>query len=222
VLTAAALPLDRPVERVAAVAFLLAAAAVVVVPLVGAGPRPVRPAVAVAAGCLVGFAGAAIVCGAGAGRGLECGAALAGFLLLLAGLSAAGARLLGGPVRGVAVSGLVGALLLASFHVGDPFLEWWGPRGDSVLAMQVLHAVNPLSGAVGSGLGLDWLRLPLLYRGFPGSGGQGLTAAPFYPFSYFPWWQTLLLHGGAGSGWLAVARGPFPFGRPRRKPKIRP
>lgn len=195
------------------------AAGIVVAPLVGTGRRPLRFALATAAGAVVGFVLAAILVSGDAGAAAAAGAAVAGFLLLLAGIADAVSRLTRRPALGVAVAGLLGAAFAASFHLGDPFLEWGGPGIHSAFAMQVLHAVNPLSGAIGDALGFDWLHeLSILYRGFPGSAGRGLTAAPFYYYRSFPWWGTALLHGGVGLSLLSLRRKSFSISPPNGAP----
>ena len=217
----AALPADQPVRRLALLAFLSATASVVGGPLLGSGRRAPRHLLLAAAGVALAFLPSSVVFGAAAGRALLAGVALAAFLLLTGGLAFALTETRVGPAGAVAVAGLLGMLFVASFHVGDPFLEWGGPNRFAPAAMGVLHAVNPLSGAVGDALGLDWLRLPILYRGFPGGDGTGLTVAPYYPFSYFPWWGTVLLHGGLGGILLLCGGASFPFPRSPADPKIR-
>jgi hypothetical protein len=153
----------------------------------------------------LGLVAVSLVFGGATGAAAAAGGALAGWILFLAGLAAVVGGLTSRPGGGVALAGMAGAVTLASFHLGDPFIEWGGPGHFSPVAMRILQAMNPLSGAVGDALHVDWLRLPILYRGFPGSGGRGLSAASFYPFRYFPWWGTLLLYGGAG-GLLLLTR----------------
>ena len=101
------------------------------------------------------------------------GTALAGFLLLVAGLAAGISALTRAPAAGVALAGLTGALLLAGFHVGDPLIEWAGSGKESAFGLGVLHAANPMSGAAGHALDIDWLRFPVMYSGLPGTTTGG-------------------------------------------------
>ena len=103
---------------------------------------------------------------------------------------------------------LVNFLSIATFHYGDPFLEW-SQGSHSPLAMTVMHRANPLSAAVGDALAFDWLRMPLMYTGFPGSLSGPISAAQYHPFIYAPWWGSALLLGGVG---LVLLR----LGAPRR------
>jgi hypothetical protein len=198
---------DHPVHRAAALAFLLGAAILVWAPLVGTGPRPISSTLAAALGAVLALPVAALVLGGGIADGLAAGLALGGFVMLLSGLAAGAGRLLGRGAAGLAVAAGVGTLLLASFHIGDPVLEWGGAGSHSPAALTALHVVNPASGAVGDGLGLDWLRAPIMYSGFPGTAEDGLSAAQYYLYSYTPWWGTAAAHGGAGLLLLLAALG---------------
>ncbi len=193
--------------------------------LAGSGNRPVRAALLAAAGLLTCLLPAAALHGLRPGEALAAGAALAGFLLCLAGVSRATTRLAGRPAAGAAAAALAGCLALASFHLGDPFLEWGGTGAHSPAALAVLHAVNPLSGAVGDALALDFLRLRLFYSGFPGSLEGPLSAAQYYARPYFPFWGTALLHGGIGAAllvsstaWTKTGRGSRSTSEPRSAP----
>ena len=150
---------------------------------------------------------AALVLGVSPFSALAAGAALAGFLVLLAGLAALGARLARSPALGMAVAALLGALFAAGFHLGDAFVEWGGDGVSSRAAIEIMHLANPICGAVGGGLGLDWLRLPIMYSGFPETAWGGLSAAQYYDWSYPAWWLTAVLHGSLGVLLLGVARG---------------
>ncbi|MHC4472509.1 MAG: hypothetical protein ACYTDY_14975 [Planctomycetota bacterium] len=194
-----------------------AAAILVWGPLLGTGERPLLRTAAAALGTALCLPAAGVAFGGGAPGAVTAGLALAGFLVLLSGLAASAARALGGGAAGVAVAAALGALFLASFHVGDPFLEWGGPGSPSRTAIGLLHLVNPASGAIGDGLELDWLRLPIMYSGFPGTAGGGLSSAQYYRFAYTPWWGTIALHGGLGALLLLAGggRGTFRFPRDR-------
>jgi hypothetical protein len=147
----------------------------------------------------------AAVTGSAIGPGFAAGVAIAGFLILVSGLAAILNRWAGKTALAVAGAGLTGLLFASTFHLGDPFIEWSGAGRGSDFALTVLHAVNPLSGAVGNALDVDWLRLPIMYSGFPGSVGGGLSTAQYYYWHYFPWWGTALLHGVPGLLLLAGA-----------------
>ncbi len=175
-------------------------------PLLGTGPEPRARTAAAAAGLAATLPACAAVWGGDAGGALAAGLAVAAFLVLLSGTARGAGRLLRSPARGLVLSAALGACFAASFHLGDPFLEWGGSGAPSRLALGILHWVNPLSGAVGDGLSLDWLRFPIMYSGLPGTVGGGLSAAQYYRFSYAPWWGILLAHGGAGSLLLALPR----------------
>lgn len=160
---------------------------------------------AAAAGLLVAPAIASIFLPGGPAIALGAGAAAAGFFLLVAGMAAMVARLSGRPSAGTAIAGLTGIAMLASFHMGDPFIEWAGAGKASDATLTILHGLNPASGAVGHALDVDWLRLSIMYSGFPGTTTGGLSSAQYYYWSYFPWWGTAALHGTAGVGLLAGA-----------------
>jgi len=174
-------------------------------PLLATGRRPVAGPLAAAAGTAVMLLPPALVTGGTVGGALAAGVATAGFLLLLAGAAALIAVTTRREAAGVALAGLAGAVLVAAFHLGDPLIEWTGPGKGSATALAALHAADPLSGAIGRALGVDWLRLPIMYSGFPGSVGGGLSTAQYYYWTYFPWWGTALLHGGLGLVLLAGA-----------------
>ncbi len=126
------------------------------------------------------------------------GLVIAGFLLLIAGLAALLGALFKSVNAGMIAAGTAGALAVASFHVGDPFLEWGGSGVPSREAIAVLHAVNPLGGAVGDGLAIDWLRLPIMYSGFPGAITGGLSTAQYYDWSYPGFWIQATVFGAMG------------------------
>lgn len=193
-------------HRPAALVFLGAAVAAVWGPLEGAGRRPVVRSLAAAAGALLGTAvPAAALGGAAPGAAVAAGAAIGAFLLLGAGVAAAAGRALRSTAAGVALGAGISLVFAASFHLGDPFLEWWGPNRASPFALDVLHAVNPLSGAAGDALGVDWLRATLMYTSAPGRPRISM-AAEHQLVRYFPWWGTVLLHGLAAGALLLVAR----------------
>jgi len=188
---------------VAAVAFLGAVAVLVWAPLLATGRRRYAAPLAAAAGTALMLVLPSVILSADVPASLEAGIATAGFLLLVAGTAAVVAAATGRPAAGVAGAGLLGALLVAGFHLGDPLIEWSGPGRGSSLALGLLHAANPLSGAVGHALDVDWLRLPIMYSGMPGTTTGGLSSAQYYYGHYFPWWGTVLLHGGIGLALLA-------------------
>lgn len=198
--------MDDPVRRIGGAAFLLAAAILVAGPIVGTGRRPRADAIRLALGVALALVPASAIFGASVPAALASGAVLAGFLLLTAGLAAAVGRMGRSAAFGVAAAGAIGALCLASFHLGDPFLEWGGPGRSSSLALTVLHVMNPASAGIGDALAVDWLRFPIMYSGFSGALGAGLSSAQYYPWSYFPWWGGTLLTGGAGISLLLATR----------------
>jgi hypothetical protein len=178
--------------------FLAFAAALVTAPLAGSARKPFRPSLLCSAGALAAFLPALALRGEGFLAAVLAGGMLSSFTLLLAGCSAGAARLAGRPAAGVAAAALLGTLCLASFHLGDPFLEWGGPGASSGSVLSTLHLSNPVSGAVGRALGIDWLRLSIMYRGFPGHVGGGLSAASFYVYRFPAWWWFPVIHGGGG------------------------
>ncbi|MCU0725540.1 MAG: hypothetical protein MUE73_07100 [Planctomycetes bacterium] len=194
--------------------FLAFAAALVLSPLAGSAGRPLRPSLLCSAGALAAFLPVFALRGEGFRAAVLAGGMLSSFTLLLAGCSAGVARLAGRPAAGVAAAALLGALCLASFHLGDPFLEWGGPGASSKTVLSALHLANPASGAVGRALGIDWLRLSIMYRGFPGHVGSGLSAASFYVYRFPPWWWFPVVFGGGGI-LLLLAAGLRKAGDPR-------
>ena len=183
-----------------AVTFLVLAAVPIWAPLVSTGARNTAAA---AAGLGLAPALAALLLGENLPTALCAGIAATGFFLLVSGVAAGTTRLSGRAAAGGAVAGLFGVLLLCSFHIGDPFIEWAGAGKACSSALTVLHAANPASGVVGHALDIDWLRLPIMYSGFPGTTTDGLSSAQYYHWAYFPWWGTALLHGAVGGALLA-------------------
>jgi hypothetical protein len=195
----------HPDRRLGALCFLVGAGILVWAPLVATGRRALHATIAGSIGVSIMLLVPAVAIGATVTGALGAGIAMAGFFLLVGGIAAMAARLANAPAFGVALAGLLGALLAASFHVGDPLIEWEGPGKASSFALGLLHAMNPLSGAVGDAIDVDWLRMTIMYRGFPGSVDGGLSTAQYYYWTWFPWWGTALLHGVLGGALLAGA-----------------
>jgi hypothetical protein len=193
----AALPAGHPVHRLAALCFLFAAATLILGPLLGTGREARSRSLAAAAGLLIAVLPAALVFGGGATGALLAGAVLGGFLLLLAGVAAGVARVTGHPGAGIGVACGVGAVCLASFHLGDPFLEW-DTGAHSPVAVAVLHWMNPMSAAIGDALSFDWLRMRLMYTGFPGTISGPLSASQYHAYEYAAWWGSVVLFAGVG------------------------
>jgi hypothetical protein len=204
----------HPEHRVAAVAGGLVAMAVTWAPAVGCGRAVLTGPVVTALGTCVAPVVVALIFGTSLSAGFAAGLVVAGFFFFLSGL-ASGVRIV---VRtnapAMILAGSVGALMAASFHLGDPFLEWGGPGMPSQGALAVLHWVNPLCGAVGDGQGIDWLRLPIMYSGFPGSSGGGLSAAQYYDWGYPTFWVQAAIFAASGLALMVLAdRWAFRFPR---------
>jgi hypothetical protein len=167
---------------------VLAALTVIWGPFEGTGRLPLAGPLAAAVGLLLAPVAVAAIFSSSLTGAVAAGIVLAGFLLLLSGLAAVLKAVLGSAHLGMILAGTAGALAISSFHLGDPFLEWGGSGSPSRVVIAALHYVNPLCGAVGDGLGVDWLRLPIMYSGFPGSSGGGLSAAQYYQWSYPTFW----------------------------------
>ena len=66
---------------------------------------------------------------------------------------------------------------------------------------------------VGNGLGIDWLRLPIMYSGFPGALEGGLSTAQYYDWSYPDFWIQAAAFGALGlllfvlGFWVSANRG---------------
>jgi len=104
---------------------------------------------------------------------------LAGFAILLAGVSLA-LRAAGTPPAAAAGgAALLGCALLALPVLGDPIVEARGPGKSSPAAVDALLAGSPLVASVGGGLGVDILRTP---RAYGTAGQEGLSRiGPYYP-----------------------------------------
>jgi len=177
---------------------VLAALAVVWAPFEGTGRIPILGSLVSAMGFCLAPAACALVFRTSVTEAVAAGLVIAGFLLLIAGLAALLGALFKSVTAGMIAAGTAGALAVASFHVGDPFLEWGGSGVPSREAIAVLHAVNPLGGAVGDGLAIDWLRLPIMYSGFPGAITGGLSTAQYYDWSYPGFWIQATVFGAMG------------------------
>lgn len=184
---------------------VLAAAAVLLGPLIGTGRSPLKDATVIAVGFGLAPVVTALLFGTSYAAAAFAGVGLAGFLFLLAGLGSVIQALIRSAAPAMIVTGVIGALMVASFHLGDPVLEWGGAGVPSHGALTVLHWVNPLCGAVGDGLGVDWLRLPIMYSGFPGSSGGGLSAAQYYDWAYPTFWAQAGLFAATGLSLMVVA-----------------
>jgi hypothetical protein len=197
---------DRHPDRtVAATAFLAAVAAIVWAPLLATSRRRFAAPLAAAAGCAGMLVVPSLLLGGDVAGSVGAGIGIAGFLLLVAGLAAIAAVLTRSPAAGVALGGLLGALLLASFHVGDPFIEWRGAGKGSPFALGLLLKVNPAAGAIGNALDIDWLRLPIMYSGLPGTASGGLSVAQYYYWQYPHWWLQAPVQAAIGAALLAGA-----------------
>jgi hypothetical protein len=206
----------HPSHRIAAVVGVLAAASLVWGPAEGTGRAPFGALLSGAGGLLLAPVVVALVYGTPPGEALAAGFVLGGFFLFLGGLSAALRQLTSFPLVGMAGAALLGVLAVSSFHLGDPFLEWGGVGAPSRTALFVLHAVNPLCGAIGDGLNVDWLRLPIMYSGFPGTVSGELSAAQYYQWSYPGYWAQAFGFAALGLSLLALAyRLAFRFPRTR-------
>ncbi len=191
--------------RIAAVVGVLAALAVVWAPFTGTGRSPLLGGLVIAAGCGLSPLVCALILGTSYISAVTSGLVIAGFFLFLCGLSTAILEVARSETLAVISAGAVGTLAVASFHLGDPILEWGGAGLPSHAAITILHWVNPLGGAVGDGLGIDWLRLPIMYSGFPGSTGGGLSAAQYYDWAYPTFWVQATIFGVLGLILMVVA-----------------
>ena len=202
----------HPQYRIAAVVGVLAAVAVAWAPFEGSSRTPGKRAFAIALGMCLAPVVCALIFGTSHTAAIATGLVIAGFFVFLTGLAAALHRRFRSPALAMILAGTVGALAVGSFHVGDPILEWGGAGVPSHFAISVLSWVNPLCGAVGDGHGLDWLRMPIMYSGFPGSMGGGLSSAQYYDFSYPPFWMQALVFTLFGWAFLVVPLASSPPG----------
>ena len=196
----------HPQHRIAAVAGVLAAFTVAWGPFEGTGRSPLKSALGIAMGICLAPVACALIFGTAHDAAISTGLVIAGFFLFLSGLAAALRAMVGSAALAMVLAGTVGALAISSFHLGDPFLEWGGAGMPSRAAISILHWVNPLCGAVGDGHGIDWLRLPIMYSGFKGSVGGGLSAAQYYDWSYPAFWAQALIFALLGMVLMVLAR----------------
>ncbi len=188
---------------------------------------PLRAAAAVtavlgAATCVAAAVGASSPGWRGAGRaaGLAAGAALAagvvagefsvGAALVVGGVAALAAGLGGllrrcGPAPGVAAfaAALLASAPTALLFVADPFIEWTGGKAGSEARAQAVVAVNPVGAICGGpqGVGVDWLRQPILYDG-PATGVHGLSVIGQYYGGATPAGAFVYAAAAAGIGFL--------------------
>lgn len=157
------------------------------------------------------------VCGAGsfmlftvadAGRGAVGAAAVVFSTALLAFAAAVAARRFASPGGAAALGAAVPVALTGLLFVADPLVEWNGAAAASQTVANWVVRVNPLAAgcSLSGGLGVDWLRMPLLYDG-PGMGGGGLSViGQYYQGTPYPspyLWSLVVL---AVSGCLFALR----------------